>query len=54
MRFTLKSDYQPCGDQPQAIEALVRGLNDGSRDQVLLGITGLQMAAQKRWVHYAE
>ena len=40
MRFTLKSDYQPCGDQPQAIEALVRGLNDGSRDQVLLGITG--------------
>src|SRR6266566_4325247 len=40
MRFTLKSDYQPCGDQPQAIDALVRGLNDGSRDQVLLGITG--------------
>src|SRR5207247_10654464 len=40
MRFTLKSDYQPCGDQPQAIEALVRGLDDGSRDQVLLGITG--------------
>src|SRR5437762_8649414 len=40
MRFTLKSDYQPCGDQPQAIEALVRGLNDGYRDQVLLGITG--------------
>src|SRR5438874_1188001 len=40
MRFTLKSDYQPCGDQPQAIDALVRGLNDGSKDQVLLGITG--------------
>src|SRR3981081_2255696 len=40
MPFTLKSDYQPCGDQPQAIEALVRGLDDGSRDQVLLGITG--------------
>src|SRR3989440_4240412 len=40
MRFTLKSDYQPCGDQPQAIDALIRGLNDGSRDQVLLGITG--------------
>ncbi len=40
MRFTLKSNYQPCGDQPQAIDALVRGLNDGSRDQVLLGITG--------------
>src|SRR5207237_10230355 len=40
MPFVLKSDYQPCGDQPQAIDALVRGLNDGSRDQVLLGITG--------------
>src|SRR5258706_2058177 len=40
MPFKLKSDYQPCGDQPQAIDALVRGLNDGSRDQVLLGITG--------------
>src|SRR5438128_6829950 len=40
MPFALKSDYRPCGDQPQAIEALVRGVNDGSRDQVLLGITG--------------
>ncbi len=40
MPFTLKSGYSPCGDQPQAIEALVRGLNDGSKDQVLLGITG--------------
>src|SRR3979411_1773464 len=40
MPFKLKSDYQPCGDQPQAIDALVRGLSDGSRDQVLLGITG--------------
>src|SRR5438552_16009815 len=40
MPFTLKSDYQPCGDQPQAIGARVRGLDDGSRDQVLLGITG--------------
>src|SRR5216683_1239644 len=40
MPFTLKSDYQPCGDQPEAIDALVRGLSDGSRDQVLLGITG--------------
>src|SRR5947209_12257162 len=40
MPFRLKSGYQPCGDQPQAIDALVRGLNDGARDQVLLGITG--------------
>src|SRR6476659_1123908 len=40
MPLSLKSDYQPCGDQPQAISALVRGLGDGARDQVLLGITG--------------
>jgi len=40
MPFTLKSDYRPCGDQPQAIDALARGLRDGATDQVLLGITG--------------
>jgi excinuclease ABC subunit B len=40
MRFQLQSEYSPKGDQPQAIEALVRGLSDGAKDQVLLGITG--------------
>ena len=40
MRFKLHSEYKPKGDQPAAIEALVRGLSDGSKDQVLLGITG--------------
>ena len=40
MRFNLRSEYQPKGDQPAAIDALVRGLNDGAKDQVLLGITG--------------
>ncbi|HEX5889939.1 MAG TPA: excinuclease ABC subunit UvrB [Pyrinomonadaceae bacterium] len=40
MRFKLQSEYQPKGDQPAAIDALVRGLNDGAKDQVLLGITG--------------
>jgi excinuclease ABC subunit B len=40
MRFKLRSDYSPKGDQPAAIDALVRGLNDGAKDQVLLGITG--------------
>jgi len=39
-RFKLQSEYQPKGDQPAAIDALVRGLNDGAKDQVLLGITG--------------
>jgi len=40
MPFVLKSGYRPCGDQPQAIEALSRGVRDGAKDQVLLGITG--------------
>jgi excinuclease ABC subunit B len=40
MGFKLHSDYQPKGDQPAAIDTLVRGLNDGAKDQVLLGITG--------------
>ena len=40
MRFKLHSEYKPKGDQPAAIEQLVRGLNDGAKDQVLLGITG--------------
>ncbi|MDX2040683.1 MAG: excinuclease ABC subunit UvrB [Acidobacteriota bacterium] len=40
MDFKLVSDYQPQGDQPEAIEALVRGLADGEKHQVLLGITG--------------
>ena len=40
MRFKISSEYQPKGDQPQAIDAIVRGLQDGAKDQVLLGITG--------------
>ena len=40
MPFVLKSDYRLCGDQPQAVEALSRGVRDGAKDQVLLGITG--------------
>ena len=38
--FSLVSGFAPAGDQPQAIEALVRGLDDGLRHQVLLGVTG--------------
>lgn len=38
--FTLVSDFSPAGDQPQAIEKLLKGLGDGERDQVLLGVTG--------------
>lgn len=40
MRFRLVSDNKPKGDQPQAIEQIVNGLNENIRDQVLLGITG--------------
>ena len=39
-KFELVSDYKPAGDQPQAIEALTKGLQAGERDQVLLGVTG--------------
>src|SRR6185503_5434483 len=38
--FELVSDFRPTGDQPAAIEALCRGLEEGRRDQVLLGVTG--------------
>jgi excinuclease ABC subunit B len=40
MSFRLAIDYKPRGDQPAAIEALVRGINDGEQHQVLLGVTG--------------
>ncbi len=40
MPFKLRSEFKPQGDQPAAIETLVRGLDEGSKDQVLLGITG--------------
>ncbi|HUJ30178.1 MAG TPA: excinuclease ABC subunit UvrB [Candidatus Acidoferrum sp.] len=40
MNFKLASDYEPRGDQPQAIAQLVRGVTDGERHQVLLGVTG--------------
>ena len=40
MDFKLASSYQPAGDQPRAIESLTRGLYDGEKHQVLLGVTG--------------
>lgn len=38
--FKLVSDYKPMGDQPQAIEKLVDGVNKGYKEQTLLGVTG--------------
>ena len=40
VRFHLKSDYKPTGDQPEAILQLTKGLNAGEKHQVLLGVTG--------------
>ncbi len=40
MQFQLQSDYQPTGDQPQAIQKLVEGLEMGEKYQTLLGVTG--------------
>ncbi|KKP36481.1 MAG: UvrABC system protein B [Candidatus Peregrinibacteria bacterium GW2011_GWA2_33_10] len=39
-KFNLVSNFKPTGDQPQAIEKLVKGLEKGVREQVLLGVTG--------------
>ena len=38
--FQLVSEYKPTGDQPEAIDKLVEGLNEGKHEQVLLGATG--------------
>ena len=40
MKFKLRSTYQPRGDQPTAIDQLVRGIEAGDKHQVLLGVTG--------------
>lgn len=40
MEFKLHSEYQPTGDQPQAIEELVQGFREGNQFQTLLGVTG--------------
>lgn len=38
--FKLNSNFKPSGDQPQAIEKLIKNINDGLTEQVLLGATG--------------
>ena len=39
-RFKLAAPYEPTGDQPKAIEALVKGIENGISEQTLLGVTG--------------
>ena len=38
--FTIESPYQPMGDQPQAIDTIVKGFNEGKKHQILMGVTG--------------
>ena len=40
MDFKLKSEYKPTGDQPQAIDTLVKSIENGNKEQTLLGVTG--------------
>jgi len=40
LEFKLKSDFDPAGDQPQAINDLIEGINKKEKDQVLMGVTG--------------
>src|SRR3990167_2311313 len=39
-KFKLKSKFKPAGDQPKAIEALLKGVKSGKKHQTLLGVTG--------------
>ncbi len=48
-RFEVKADFSPSGDQPAAITALARGLEQGERFQTLLGITGSGKSATVAW-----
>lgn len=48
--FEVVSDYQPAGDQPEAIEELVRRINAGEPDVVLLGATGTGKSATTAWM----
>ncbi|MFM8447707.1 MAG: excinuclease ABC subunit UvrB [Candidatus Nanopelagicaceae bacterium] len=48
--FEVISDYQPAGDQPEAIEELARRINAGEQDVVLLGATGTGKSATTAWL----
>ena len=40
INFKIKSDFQPSGDQPEAIKQILKNLKDNKQEQVLLGVTG--------------
>ncbi len=39
-KFQLETEFEPTGDQPEAIDALIQGIEDGLMHQTLLGVTG--------------
>ena len=47
--FKLHSKFEPTGDQPQAIEKLVNGIENGEKHQTLLGVTG-----SRKNIHYGK
>ena len=49
-RFQVVSEYEPAGDQPQAIDELERRLREGEKDVVLLGATGTGKSATTAWL----
>ena len=48
--FQMHAPFQPTGDQPQAIESLVKGVQEGKKHQVLLGATGTGKTASASWL----
>ncbi|MBU3995668.1 MAG: DEAD/DEAH box helicase family protein, partial [Actinobacteria bacterium] len=48
--FEVVSDYEPSGDQPQAIEELTKRINAGETEVVLLGATGTGKSATTAWL----
>ncbi|HEU0286391.1 MAG TPA: DEAD/DEAH box helicase family protein, partial [Nocardioidaceae bacterium] len=48
--FRMVSDFEPSGDQPEAIDALEKRVNGGAKDSVLLGATGTGKTATVAWV----
>lgn len=44
MKFDIVSDFQPTGDQPEAISQLVEGINENEEYQTLLGVTGYNIS----------
>src|SRR5437763_447778 len=49
-RFEMVSKFQPAGDQPQAIDKIIRGFTEGKSAQVLMGATGTGKTATASWV----